>query len=333
MRGFLGWEAGARGGVISVTSRGFPEALGNSLGPSDMCPRFEDTAGAKQTAEWTGVFVPPIRARLRSLIDGNLTLSDDDVTRIPYLCGFESQITGVLSPWCGVFTDAELRDYAYLNDLRYYYGVGPGSGLPATMMTPFLDSLVGLLQRGPNVTGRANDDGSSFRVPRLLMAFLNDGQLNELVAASGVLDKQKPLSSTRRDDDRQYMVSRYGTMRGTIAFEKLRCSARTGGSSSGDGGSYPSHITPQNTTTGGGDEATYIRIRLNDAVYPVPSCSSGPGSSCPLDDYASRVREKYADQGDWLENCNVTLEGAPTRVQGASFFTDLSSPFLQRIDP
>ena len=313
-----------------MTSKGFPEALGNSLGPSDMCPNFEDTSGANQTAEWTGVFVPPIKARLQSLIDGNLTLSDDDVTRIPYLCGFESQITGVLSPWCGVFTDAELRDYEYLNDLRYYYGVGPGSGLPATMMTPFLDSLVGLLQKGPNVTGKAVD-GSSFRVPKLLMAFLNDGQLNELVAASGVLDKQKPLSSTRRDDGRQYMVSRYSTMRGTIAFEKLRCEAKTGGSSNGDGpGSYKSSHQPQNTTS---DAATYIRIRLNDAVYPVPSCRSGPGSSCPLDDYVSRVQKKYADQGDWLKNCNVTLEGAPTKVQGASFFTDLSSPFLQRIDP
>ena len=341
VRGFLGWKAAANGSVISVTSKGFPEALGNSLGPSDMCPNFEDTSGANQTAEWTDVFVPRIRARLQALIEGNLTLSSDDITRIPYLCGFESQITGTLSPWCGVFTDEELRDYAYLNDLRYYYGVGPGSGLPATLMTPFLDSLAGLLQKGPDITGKAAD-GSAFRVPRLIMAFLNDGQLNELVAASGVFDEQLPLSSTRRDDGRQYVVSRYGTMRGTIAFEKLRCEAGAGGygygyghghgSGGGYGSPYKSHGA-QNAAGNAAGSAAYIRIRLNDAVYPVPACRNGPGSSCPLDDYVEYVQRKYAGQGDWLENCNVTMEGAPSKVQGASFFTDLSSPFLQRIDP
>ncbi|TPX17645.1 uncharacterized protein E0L32_012056 [Thyridium curvatum] len=335
VRGFLGWEADTAGSVIAVTSRGYPGALGNSLGPSDMCPNFQDTSGADQVAQWESVFVPPIQKRLQALISGNLTLSPGDITSIPYLCGFESQITGTLSPFCGIFTDEELLSYEYDNDLRYYYGVGPGADLPSKMMLPFLNSLVGLFQQGPNITGKAQD-GSSFQVPKILMSFLNDGQLNEFVAGVGVFDNEKPLSPTSRNDDRLYIASHFTSMRGTVTVERLSCS----GSGSGNGTAPTTTAKCRPRPTGaprssrkGGKKSSYIRIKLNDAVYPVPSCKSGPGSSCPLDDYVHYVQKKYAASGDWVKNCNVTLAGAPTTVQGASFFTDLSSPWLQRIKP
>lgn len=57
-------------------------------------------------------------------------------------------------------------------------------------------------------------------------------------------------------------------MRGTIGFERLNCSA----SSSAPG--------------------LYVRTILNDQVYPVVNCKSGPGKSCPLAQYAQIVQEK-----------------------------------------
>ncbi|KAI1076310.1 histidine acid phosphatase [Whalleya microplaca] len=308
VRGFLGYAAAQNGSIISVTSKGFPAALGDSLSPSDMCPAFQDSEGGDFKTTWDNIWVPPVQKRLQALVKGNLTLTASDVSQIPYLCGFESHITGQLSPWCDVFTDEELKQYEYSNDLRYYYGVGPGTSLPKKMMTPFLNALIGVLRVGPDVNGVKND-GSAFKLPKLLMTFLNDGQLTELVTASGVFDDQPPLSSTKKDDYRLWVGSHYVTMRGTIAFERLNC------------------------TTARSNDA-YIRIRLNDAVYPVPCCQSGPGSSCPLDDYVEYVAKKYAAEGDWVTNCNVTVvKDTPTTVKGASFFTDLSSPWVKQIAP
>ncbi|KAI1377456.1 phosphoglycerate mutase-like protein [Hypoxylon crocopeplum] len=334
VRGFLGFTASQKGSVISVTSRGFPEGVGDSLAPSDMCPNFEDSEGGDYKSAWDNIWIPPIQDRLQASIKGNLTLTASDVNQIPYLCGFESHITGQLSPWCGVFSEEELKQYEYSNDLRYYYGVGPGTDLPKKMMTPFLDALVGILQSGPTVGTRGN--GSTFEVPKLLVSFLNDGQLTELVTASGVFDAQPPLSSIEKDESRLWIGSRYVSMRGTIAFERLNCTREADGASSNSSLGYrkptassssaPSNLGRNTTNT------TYVRIRLNDAVYPIPSCRNGPGSSCKLSDYARYITEKYTSEGDWITNCNATAsEGAPTKVKGASFFTDLSKPWVRQV--
>jgi hypothetical protein len=278
-----------------------------------MCPNFHDDSGSDQVAEWNDIYIPPIQRRLQQLIKGNLTLTANDISQIPYLCGFESQITGQLSPWCGVLTDEELKQYEYANDLRYYYGVGPGTDLEKTMMTPFLDALMGLLAQGPGEEGKTSD-GSEFDIPRILMAFLNDGQLNQLVTASGVMDAQPELDPKDKDDSRIWVGSRFTSMRGTIAFERMTCSA---------------------TCKNGGQETneTFVRIRLNDAVYRLPECHDGPGQSCALDKYRAYVGNKLASEGNFVKNCNVTVAGAPTKVKGASFFTDLTSPWLQSVAP
>jgi hypothetical protein len=342
VQGYLGPFASTNGSVVSVTSKGFTGAIGNSLAPSDQCPNFVDTSGGDYATEWANVYIPPIMERLHALIDGNLTFTSNDISQMPYLCGFESQITGRLSPWCGVFTDEELRQYEYSNDIRYYYGLGPGTDLPATMMMPFLNSLVGLLEQGPGING-TSADGGSFELPSLLTAFLNDGQLTELVTASGVFDDEPALSSTEKNDDRLFIASRFVTMRGTIAFERLNCLGGGGSGSSTTSSTATATATrscrPRPTQSKAArlarsaQNSTYVRIKLNDAVYTIPSCKSGPGGSCLLSEYATYVKDKYAAQGNWATNCNVTTEGAPTVVQGASFFTDLSSPWLQTLPP
>ncbi|KAH9910101.1 histidine acid phosphatase [Xylariomycetidae sp. FL2044] len=323
VRGFLGFTAAQKGSIVAVTSEGYPAGVGDSLSPSDMCPNFEDTEGGDFKTGWDEIWIPPVQERLQELIDGNLTLTSSDVNQMPYLCGFESHITGRLSPWCDVFNDEELKQYEYSNDLRYYYGIGPGTDLPKKMMTPFLNALVGLLQEGPAING-TKADGSTFSLPKLLVSFLNDGQLTELVTASGVFDEQPPLSPTEKDDDRLWIGSRYVSMRGTLAFERLNCKAAREGNSTISSPSW------DRTTA----NATYVRLRLNDAVYPLPFCQDGPGLSCLMSKYVDYVAQKYAAEGDWITNCNVTVvEDTPAPVKGASFYTDLSSPWVSQISP
>ena len=48
VRGFLGSSASTLGTVVTVNSTGSPEALFDSLSPSDLCPNFVDGNGGTQ---------------------------------------------------------------------------------------------------------------------------------------------------------------------------------------------------------------------------------------------------------------------------------------------
>jgi hypothetical protein len=244
------------------------------------------------------------------MVSGNLTFDETDIMFFPYLCGYESQLTGNLSPWCSVFTQDELRNYAYSQDLSYYYSVGPGASGPAPkLFLPFLQSLTTLLSKGPGQIGIAAD-GGSFTVPKLIMAFLNDNQIAEMTAAMGMFDNEASLPDDHIPENHLYNVSHFITMRGTVAFEVLNCEVNSGGKTS---------------------DELYLRILFNDAVYPIPRCQNGPGKSCLLSDYILMLETKSKEVGSWLDYCNVTETKEP--VAGASFFNDLSLDFLTMVSP
>jgi hypothetical protein len=299
-----------------------------------MCPAFKDDSSAQQNS-WRSIWLPPFIQRLSQFIHGNLTLDDSSWGDFPYVCGFESQITGRLSPFCDTFTQDELEQYEYLQDLRYYYGVGPAANVSSKMMVPFLHSLMGRFAAGPDARGAAAD-GGSFNVPNLLMSFLNDGQLNQLAAASGIFDNEKPLPVDRIARDRIWRSSRISPMRGTVAFERLTCKVSehtmptstrkpckprvTGSSSPGD-------------HDGSSRNETFVRIRLNEAVYQLPFCHDGPGKSCSLGKYIKYLADTLEDNGSFAKLCNVTDPSAPTQVLGASFFANLAQSHLQIVKP
>lgn len=198
-RGYLGPNSSY--GDVYVVNADTPSAVGNSLATSDSCPNFKDSSGGTYASTWDNIYLPPITKRLNELITGNLTFTDSDVSNFPYLCGFETQITGRRSPWCDVFKDDEILQYEYRQDLRYYYGTGPGAGRNMTVMMPVLQGVIDLLQKGPNVTAKSTDNGT-ITLPQLIVAFTHDNQINELASILGVFDHQKQLPSTRVEANR-----------------------------------------------------------------------------------------------------------------------------------
>ncbi|APA14442.1 hypothetical protein SS1G_06333 [Sclerotinia sclerotiorum 1980 UF-70] len=332
VRGFLGPAASSLGMVVTINSTGSDAALFDSLSPSDLCPAFVDGNGGTEYVTWNSIYLPPIQARLESLITGNLKFSTTDISIMPYLCGFESQITGKLSPWCGVFTDEELKKYEFAQDLRYYYGMGPGEDLPSKMMLPYLNALVGILEQGPVINGTSTN-GSIFTLPSILTAFMNDGQIAELGAVTGVWDNTTSLGDgTKIPREYEYISSHFVSMRGTVAFERMNCAISENATSTSFASSAPNSYR-KTTLSSTSTNATYIRILLNDVVYPVHSCQSGPGSSCLLSDYSALIKGKVDKAGNLPTRCNVTVSGAPTKVKGASFFTDLSLSWLKTVVP
>ncbi|MCJ1332064.1 hypothetical protein MMC10_008756 [Thelotrema lepadinum] len=299
-RGYMGPNSTLYGSVYVVKSTA-SGSVGNSLGTSDSCPTFLDSSGGTNATGYDSLYLPPITARLNGLLQGNLTLVDSDVSNFPYLCGFESQITGRVSPWCGVFEENELLQYEYRQDLRYYYGTGPGALKNSSVQYPLLQGIVELLQAGPNVTAAATN-GSTFTLPPLVMAFTNDGQINEVASITGVFGQQPPLDSAALDPDpnRLYISSHITPMRGTVAFERLTCGSQV--SSSNNTFSFNNRDVPSGNNT----TSTFIRILLNDAVF-----------------------RSFADVcGLTSGNLNVGPSG------GVTFFRNLSQPsFIYEVEP
>lgn len=292
-------------GTVKSINASNPSAVGNSLATSDSCPTYDDQSGAGYVEVWDDIYLPPIVERLNKLIRGNMTLSASDVSIFPYLCGFESQITRKESPFCKIFTEREILQYEYRQDLRYWYGTGPGSFHNASVMLPVIQGVVDILQSGPDTPLKGANNGEE-TLGRLTVAFTHDNQINQMASSLGIFDLQRALASDTMDEDRIYVSSRNNPMRGTIAFERLNCHG-----------------------------SLYLRILLNDAVYPVAGCSWGPGRSCPLDQYDNQVlASKWKKSGRFEKLCKLP-EGSATTAEtgGVTFFTDLTMEAIRNVTP
>jgi acid phosphatase len=269
-RGYLGPNATSLGTVLAINATD-PSAVANSLATSDSCPTYNDRSGAGYADVWDEIYLPPIAERLQQFIQGDLVLDSNDVSAFPYLCGFESQILREVSPFCAVFTEQEILQYEYRQDLRYWYGTGPGSFRNTSVMLPVIQGVVDLLKSGPEtpVTGA---EGSGIEVVGpLSVGFTHDNQINQMVSSLGVFDGQEPLSATSMDEGRIYVSSRNNPMRGTVAFERLSC---------------------------GGVEKN-LRVKLNDAVYreSLPSFLSPFYSLCGASGSGRRAYENALANG------------------------------------
>lgn len=186
LHGYLGPQASAHGTVAVVTSSN-PLSLSNSLAPSDLCPMYHDNSDPWAT-QWDAIYLPPILERVQKLIKGDLKLQQSEIALGMYLCGFESQITGKKSEWCGVWREQEVRGYEYRQDLRYWYGNGSGAGVSGSMMVEYLGDMVAWLDNG-------EDEG-------LKVAFTHDGQINQLASALGVFDGHAALNPRKIMENR-----------------------------------------------------------------------------------------------------------------------------------
>ena len=143
-----------------------------------------------------------------------------------------------------------------------------------------------------------NSDGTAFAPNTLIVGFTNDGQINQLAAEIGVFDNEAQLPATNVPQNRLFRTSNFVTMRGTISFERLNCASEK-----------------------------FIRVMLNDVVYPVVSCQSGPGRSRPLQQYLQLIEQKLQKVGDFQTICNITSQVVPVGQEKTTFWTDVTLPY------
>lgn len=208
-RGFIGPNATSLGSIHAISSSD-PSAIANSLATSDSCPAYSDNSGAGYVDTWDDIYLPPIAERLNAYIRGDLRLTAADISTFPYLCGFESQITRRVSPFCDIFTREEILQYEYRQDLRYWYGTGPGSLRNASVMLPVIQGVVDILLSGPE-TPVKEPNGDTGVLGPLTVAFTQDNQINQMVSSLGVFDDQPALAADEVN----------GTRVGSLLFSSL----------------------------------------------------------------------------------------------------------------
>ena len=118
----------------------------------------------------------------------------------------------------------------------------------------------------------------------------HDGDIVPMIAALDIVNDAEHLPLTHIQHDRKWRMSRVSPMGGRTIFEVLSCKSRDDAT-----------------------EAKYVRLNINDGITAIPGCESGPGSSCRLDDFVARTKQKGEEVGDFRERCGLG-EGSADRI-------------------
>ena len=111
-----------------------------------------------------------------------------------------------------------------------------------------------------------------------------------MITALDVINDAKHLPTTHIAHSRKWRKSQVSSMGGRIIFELLSCKV-----------DKPSKAEK------------FVRLNINDGITALPDCQSGPGKSCPLEQFAARTKRKGDEVGDFREVCGLD-EGKAERI-------------------
>ncbi|KAI9823486.1 MAG: acid phosphatase pho5 [Thelocarpon impressellum] len=275
--GFFGldWErSGAKLHVIPETA----ELGADTLTPGDTCKAYREDLetghdyGAAMLAKFRATYLGDVGRRLQEENPGLPLLPDEELYSMQELCGFETLVRGS-SPWCDVFTRADWANFEYARDVIHYYRAGPGNPYGRTLGFLWLNATANLLVQGPPAGP-------------LFFSFVHDGDIVPMLAALSLFPSPsgvEELPTTHVARDRAWRTSQVTPMGGRLIFERLSCAGR---------------------------REPFVRINVNDGVVTMPGCASGPGRSCPLDEFMKLVAERGVQAGDFREVCGLGKDAA-----------------------
>ncbi|MCJ1467225.1 acid phosphatase pho5 [Pseudocyphellaria aurata] len=292
-KGFFGgdWASKAKLHVIAETS----DLGADTLTPGETCLRYlidvdhGHDNGARQLVKFRSTYLPSISSRLQKKNPG-IVFSNEEIFSMQELCGFEILVRGK-SPWCDVFTHDEWLSFEYARDVIHYYRSGPGNPYGPAIGWLWLNATAELLKNGPN-SGK------------LFFSFVHDGDVVPMLAALDIFNSSERLPTTHLSSSRTWRTSQVVPMGGRVIFERLSCQFHKPLTMDDKRAQYPFR----------GEEFTepeeFVRININDGIVALPTCSSGPGSSCPLEEFLGLVRDRGTQIGDFREICGLGPDAA-----------------------
>ncbi|CED83517.1 Multiple inositol polyphosphate phosphatase [Phaffia rhodozyma] len=282
-----------------------------TLTPHDSCETYDATSETNESTTWLNKYASPIVQRLNAEIPAfNFTV--DDVYAMQQLCGYDTVIGNDTSPFCttDAFTNEDWLGFEYANDLKYHYSLGygypesPSLGLPWVLAS--VDQLLNITLSSPLAPSNTSTTNTTIDIAsqqKLFLSFTHReepaflatalGIFNNSVGIAGNLtiagDINNTMSTESIDRDRAWKTSEILPFLGNVGLEFLSC--------------------PLNGTS-------YIRVRVNQAPIPIPDCQSGPGSTCPTDEFITYIQGRKDQYGDFVKACALEDQKNATSALG-----------------
>ncbi len=140
-----------------------------------------------------------------------------------------------------------------------------------------------------------------------------------MISALDLFPSSTNLSINHVDNERSWRTSQITPMGGRIIFERLLCpspspllsssSPASSSTSTSNRASNPTNHYSQHDEDDEGNKV-FIRINVNDGIVAIPTCHSGPGSSCPLDALLEMVHRRGKGVGNFREVCRLGEDAA-----------------------
>jgi broad specificity phosphatase PhoE len=258
-----------------------------SLIPHKSCNNFSKEPGTKEQHTFIDIYGASVSKRLAPFTP--FLLEPKDVVGMQSICGYESAILGKRSKLCSVFTDAEWMAYEYAWDLKYAYMVGPLNPLSPYLGFPWLQAQSELFTH----IDKHDTPGDGWPdAQRFFLSFTHREVPPFVATALGLFNSSSDAAEQFPTDHinwtRAWKMSDLIPFLGHVGMEKMTCE-RSGPLS--DGGEQEG-------------QKVFVRFIANTAPRPLPDCQSGPGASCPFDEFRSIIGKGAKSHEDFHRVCD-----------------------------
>jgi len=264
-----------------------------ALLPHKACDKFSKAPGTDQQRAFLERYGKDASRRLSPFTPNDYKLDPEDVLALQSLCGYESAILGKRSPICPAFTDTEWLSYEYAWDMKYAHMVGPLNPLSKYLGFPWLLSQTKILAAAHENETMDLDEGLGWPRDQRLFFYFTHREVPPFVAtALGIFNSSShegydEFPTTHVNHARAWKMADLIPFLGHVGMEKMTCKQP---GVTEDGELYE-------------EESEYIRFIANTAPRPLPLCQSGPGASCPWEEFKSIVKEGAERYGDFDGVC------------------------------
>ena len=252
----------------------------DALIPHKSCPAFNKKPGKKEMETFVDFYGTKASKRLASA--SPFKLAPGDILGLQSTCGYQSAIEGKRSPLCALFTDEEWMAYEYAWDLRYAYMVGPLNPLSPYLGFPWLQSQLELLSDYSETSAvrRGWPEDQKF-----FLGFTHREVPPFVATALGIFNSSsseiEEFPTDRINWVRAWRMSDLIPFLGHVGMERITCDRNDAGRPGED----------------------FIRFVANTAPRPIPNCQSGPGASCPFEEFKKMVKRGAREYGDFHSVC------------------------------
>ncbi|CAR64370.1 histidine phosphatase family protein [Kluyveromyces lactis] len=236
----------------------------NSLTPADSCMTYNGDLGDEYFENATLPYLTDIKNRWMKK-NSNLNLTLEH-DDIELLVDWCAFETNVKgsSAVCDLFERNDLVAYSYYANVNNFYRRGAGNPMSNPIGSVLVNASYNLLTQADELDNK------------VWLSFSHDTDIQQFISALGLIDNGVTEYSLDQVDFQNIQQLSWVTpMGGRIFTEKLKCG-----------------------------NASYVRYIINDVIIPVPGCTSGPGFSCPIEDFDDYITNRL-NGIDYVSSCEV----------------------------